>query len=102
MKMLWVINVQFKRGLVSCQCVVVVTLFTGSIGRRVTIEKMWNELKADEQKRLQPVILHAEKLRSSASPSAKQCLEIYSKPTSIDRYTGKASKALFSNRGGKK
>jgi hypothetical protein len=57
----------------------------------MTIEKMWNELKADERKRLEPVILHADKLARLASPSAKQCLEIYSKPTTVDRYTGKAS-----------
>lgn len=50
---------------------------------------MWNELKADEQKQLKPVVLHSHRLTRLASPSAKQCLEIYRKPTAIDRYTGK-------------
>lgn len=61
----------------------------------MTVEKMWNELKADEQKRLKPVILHSHKLQRSASPSAKQCLDIYEKPTAIDRFTGKVLKLVY-------
>ena len=64
---------------------------TGAIGHRVTVEKMWNELKADELKRLRPITLHSHKLNRLASPSARQCLEIYKKPTTIDRFTGKVS-----------
>ena len=66
----------------------------GSVSRRATVEKMWNDLKVNEQKKLQPIILHACKLNQLASPSTKQCLEIYQNPTAHDRFTGKVSRQI--------
>lgn len=64
-------------------------LLQGSVDHRLTIDKMWSELKADAMKRLRPVILQSHRLSRLASPSTRQCLDIYKKPTAIDRFTGK-------------
>ena len=64
---------------------------------RLTVDKMWSELKADALKRLRPIILHSHRLNRKASPSVKECLDMYKKPTAIDQYTGKVHMSVLSD-----
>ena len=54
-----------------------------------SVERMWNGLKADAMKMLKPAIIHSYRVTKTASPSARECLDIYTRPTTIDKFTGK-------------
>lgn len=46
-------------------------------------------MKAKALRQISPVLKYSNQLKQVASPSVKQCLEIYDKPAVRDRYTGK-------------
>lgn len=64
-------------------------IFSASIHHKVAMEKVWCQLKDIEDKMMKPLISHAKKLNRIASPSTKQCLQIYKRPTACDTLTGK-------------
>ncbi len=51
-----------------------------------SIDTMWGRMKAKALKEISPFIEHSNQLKQVASPSVRQCLEIYEKPTARDRY----------------
>ena len=53
------------------------------------LESLWGGKKMAAHKQIRPIIRRSNKLKQVASPSVKQCLEIYEQPTVHDRYTGK-------------
>lgn len=58
------------------------------------LESLWGGKKTAATRRLRPVVQYSDKLKQSASPSVKQCLEVYEQPTAHDHYTGKVNFSL--------
>ena len=56
---------------------------------RAVLESLWGGKKTATRRQLRPIIEHSNQLKQEASPSVKQCLEVYERPTAHDRYTGK-------------
>ena len=59
---------------------------------KAMLESLWGGKKMAAHKQIRPIIRRSDKLKQVASPSVKQCLEIYEQPTIHDRYTGKVKK----------
>lgn len=53
------------------------------------LESLWGGKKMAAHKQIRPIVRRSNKLKQVASPSVKQCLEVYEQPTVHDRYTGK-------------
>ena len=53
------------------------------------LESLWGGKKMTAHKQIRPIMRYSDKLKQVASPSVKQCLEVYEQPTVHDRYTGK-------------
>ena len=56
---------------------------------KAMLESLWGGKKIAAHKQVRPIIRRSDKLKQVASPSVKQCLEVYEQPTAHDRYTGK-------------
>ena len=67
------------------------TSFFSQVKCPSSIEQVILAFKAEATRRLKPALLKSVKLKSQASPSVKQFLEIYDKPTAVDKFTGKVS-----------
>lgn len=67
------------------------TTFFSQVKCPTSIEQVILAFKAEATRRLKPALLKSVKLKSQASPSVKQFLEIYDKPTAVDKFTGKVS-----------
>ncbi len=55
----------------------------------MTVEKMWGILKDKATKKLKPAIFQSQRANQFASPSTRQCLDLYEMHTATDKFTGK-------------
>ena len=65
------------------------------VDTKAMLESLWGGKKMAAHKQIRPVIRRSDKLKQVASPSVKQCLEVYEQPTVCDRYTGKVKKDVM-------
>lgn len=65
------------------------TLDNSKPDTRAMLESLWGGKKSATNRRLRPIIQYSDQLKQEASPSVKQCLEVYEHPTAHDRFTGK-------------